>query len=101
MGPPGSASVIARPATNGARTTRGHSASLKSLLVVTDATPPGTGSSRNRGPGGPTTSSPLGGELLARGPVAGGIERGMGARGTSTTEGDGMHNRTLGTGEAA
>src|SRR6478735_5228221 len=34
IGPPGSASVIAMPATNGARTTRTHSSSEKSALVV-------------------------------------------------------------------
>src|SRR5215203_7389205 len=35
IGPPGSASEIAIPATSGARRTRTHSSSLKSLLVVT------------------------------------------------------------------
>src|SRR3954452_15310518 len=35
MGPPGSASAMARPATNGARTIRVHSSSEKSFLVVT------------------------------------------------------------------
>ena len=35
IGPPGSASEIASPATNGARTTRVHSSSGKSCLVVT------------------------------------------------------------------
>src|SRR5688500_3087540 len=34
MGPPGSASEIAIPATKGARTTRDHSSSVKSLFVV-------------------------------------------------------------------
>src|SRR3954447_12095198 len=37
IGPPGSANEIARPATNGARTTRVHSSSGKSLFVVTGA----------------------------------------------------------------
>src|ERR1700761_8716204 len=35
IGPPGSASEIAMPATNGARTIRAHSSSVKSLFVVT------------------------------------------------------------------
>ena len=35
MGPPGSASEIAMPATIGARSTRVHSSSVKSVLVVT------------------------------------------------------------------
>ena len=39
MGPPGSASEIAMPATNGARTTRDHSSSVKSLFVVTVGPP--------------------------------------------------------------
>ena len=39
MGPPGSASEIASPATNGARTIRAHSSSEKSLFVVIG--PPG------------------------------------------------------------
>jgi hypothetical protein len=34
MGPPGSAMEIAIPATNGARRTRTHSSSVKSLFVV-------------------------------------------------------------------
>ena len=34
IGPPGSAREIAIPATNGARRTRTHSSSVKSLLVV-------------------------------------------------------------------
>ena len=39
IGPPGSASEIAMPATNGARTTRDHSSSVKSLFVVMAASP--------------------------------------------------------------
>ena len=39
IGPPGSASEIASPATNGARTIRVQSASEKSLLVVTVGLP--------------------------------------------------------------
>ena len=35
MGPPGSASEIASPATIGARTTRDHSSSVNALFVVT------------------------------------------------------------------
>src|SRR5690349_3970510 len=38
IGPPGSASEIARPATNGARTIRAQSSSEKSLFVVTPHT---------------------------------------------------------------
>ena len=40
IGPPGSASEIAIPATNGARTIRRHSSSVKSLFVVTTSFPP-------------------------------------------------------------
>ena len=35
MGPPGSATEIASPATMGARTMRDHSSSVKALFVVT------------------------------------------------------------------
>src|SRR5687768_5838627 len=39
IGPPGSAMEIASPATNGARRTRAHSSSVKSLFVVMTSPP--------------------------------------------------------------
>jgi hypothetical protein len=50
IGPPGSASEIAMPATSGARPRRAHSSSVKSVFVDMDATLPHSFSAEKAAP---------------------------------------------------
>src|SRR6187455_2489376 len=64
IGPPGSASEIARPATSGARPSRVHSSSVKSALVVMSGPYRGTARARERRAAARAPSAPPPGRVI-------------------------------------